>query len=138
MKTLLTLLLMFISFISFGQDVKPTGLLPIQAPGFYYYQTDSSVWIYKGSTLGWTKLVSKKMLKQSIDSLSFIGYSIMYEQEVITSGTTTYTIPFKLRDKTMVYYNGILLRSTQWIGIGTTSLTIGVYPVEKDFIKIQN
>lgn len=222
MKKLLTFLFLFVAILSFGQDVRPSGMLTIQSPGFYYYQDDTTVWIYKGSALGWTKLASHRDVQHKIDSLSTLGYtkievnnllalklnksasdtivyilntaintklssedatiainalnadiagkvdkvtgkslvldteiakihtagsdnqdlsefySTMYEKEVTASGTTTYTIPFTLREKTLVYYNGILLRATQWQGIGTTNLTIGVNPIEKDFIKIQN
>src|SRR5665647_2919927 len=70
---LITIALILTTWLQ-AQDTKPSGLLTIQSPGFYYYQTDSSVWIYKGSVYGWTKLASKRMLNHSIDSLSNLGY----------------------------------------------------------------
>lgn len=68
MKGFLIILFLCLSFISFSQDVKPTDVVNfknIQSPSFSYYVTDSSVWIWKGSTYGWTKLTSAR------DSLIF-------------------------------------------------------------------
>ena len=65
MKTLfLAFAFCFLALSQYAQDAKPvsTNFKAIQSPQFYYYTTDSSVWIYKGTPYQWTELsrVSKK------------------------------------------------------------------------------
>ena len=65
MRRILTILLLFICSGIFGQDIKPISpnFKALQSPSFSYFTTDSSVWIYKGVTYGWTKLVGYKHKK---------------------------------------------------------------------------
>lgn len=62
MKKLIILLFIFIGLFVKGQDIKPISPLfkNLQTPSWSYYLNDSSVWIYKGSVYGWTKLMSMK------------------------------------------------------------------------------
>jgi hypothetical protein len=141
MKQLLTLLLIILSLQSFAQDTRPANaatLKLLQTPSFSYNLPDSSLWLYKNKDYGWTKMASYYKTQYKIDSVRNSMYSKMYEVEVSVEGQTSYTIPFTLRSKTMVYYNGILLRSSQWFGVGTTYITIGVETRINDYIKIQN
>jgi len=62
MKKSLFVLFLFTSVLAFGQDTKPVSanfkqLQTPNNPAFYYFTTDSSVWVYKG-TYGWTKLAN--------------------------------------------------------------------------------
>ena len=68
MRKILTILLAFLTVSLFGQDIKPISpnFKPLQSPSFSYYTTDSTVWIYKGITYGWTKLVNAKDLADTI------------------------------------------------------------------------
>lgn len=68
MRKILTILLLFICSILFGQDIKPVSpnFKLLQSPSFSYFTTDSTVWIYKGSLYGWTKLASYKDLKDTL------------------------------------------------------------------------
>ncbi len=58
MKKLFTLFLLFTTIILNGQDSPPTGsnFKSIPTYTFKYYTPDSTVWMYKGSTYGWTGL----------------------------------------------------------------------------------
>lgn len=50
---------------SFSQDIKPIDPInfkPLQSPTFSYMMLDSSVWIFKGNTYGWTKLATNAQL----------------------------------------------------------------------------
>lgn len=65
-------------------------------------------------------------------------YKDRYEIIVTSSDEATYTVPFVLKEKTMIFYNGNLLRSSVWMGIGTSSLTIDGNIRIKDVITVQN
>ena len=62
MKKLLLILFIFISVICRSQDTAPTGVdfksLPTYS--FKYYAADSTIWMYKGTTYGWTKIPRDK------------------------------------------------------------------------------
>lgn len=80
MKRVLTILsLLFFVILSFGQDIKPISpnFKPLQSPSFSYYVTDSTVWIYKGATYGWTKLTSER------DVLKLIKNAITYYNDTV-------------------------------------------------------
>ncbi len=68
MRRLLLILALLISALVNAQDIKPISpnFKPLQSPSFSYFTTDSTVWIYKGATYGWTKLVNAKDLKDTI------------------------------------------------------------------------
>lgn len=139
MKKLLTILFLFLAFFVKAQDIIPidTAYHSLATYSFKYYTKDSSVWIYKGAKYQTTKLVSNKRLNFLIDSIASATYSNTYEVEVSTPGVSTYAVPVPLKAKTMVFYNGILVRSNLWSGIGTTSLVVGLQTDIRDYIKIQ-
>ena len=56
MKKLLTILFLFITIIANCQDTPPSGtnFKSIPTYSIKYYTVDSTIWVYKGSTYGWT------------------------------------------------------------------------------------
>jgi hypothetical protein len=59
MKKSLVILLLLVASIARGQDEKPKDLSSfrfLSSPFFFYNLPDSSVWIYKGQSYGWTQL----------------------------------------------------------------------------------
>lgn len=89
MKKLLILFAFLLSgILANSQDTPPTGtnfkMLPTYS--FKYYTINGEVWIYKGSTYGWTKLSSKyvtdsllSVLKHKNDSITNPGYATNYK-----------------------------------------------------------
>jgi len=143
MKKTLTILILLISSVTKGQlPIHPmptdTAIHTIPTYSFRQYTADTSTWMYKGLKYPPAKLAEYYKTQWKIDSIRNEMYSKMYEIEVDTEDQTSYVLPFPLRTKTMVYYNGQLLRSSQWFGVGTTYLTVGVETQIKDYIKIQN
>lgn len=67
MKKLLTILFLFISILANSQDIAPTGInfKSIPTHSFKYYTPTEAVWMYKGSTYGWTNLA------KGLDSLQY-------------------------------------------------------------------
>lgn len=67
-KILSTLMLLFtVAFLSKGQDIKPIDPInfkALQSPSWSYMTLDSAIWIYKGSTYGWTKIHGDTHLKR--------------------------------------------------------------------------
>lgn len=61
------MLLLTVAFLSKGQDVKPIDPInfkALQSPSWSYMTLDSAVWIFKGSTYGWTKIHGDTHLKR--------------------------------------------------------------------------
>ena len=58
MKKIFTLFLLFASIVLRAQETPPSGsnFKTLPTYSFKYYTPDSSVWIYKGTTYGWTKI----------------------------------------------------------------------------------
>jgi hypothetical protein len=58
MKKFFALILLSLSIITYGQETPPVGIDFKTLPTFTfkYYSPDQSVWMYKGSTYGWTNL----------------------------------------------------------------------------------
>jgi hypothetical protein len=136
MKKLLFILTFFVlTNIVKGQDVAPTdtSFHAIPTYSLKYQTTTKRPWIDKGPKYGKTELATHKQMRAAVDST----YSHTYEVEVTTPGVSTYTVPAPLKAKTMVFYNGNLIRSALWSGVGTTSLVVGVDINIYDYIKIQ-
>lgn len=119
MKRILTILLTLLTISLFGQDIKPISpnFKPLQSPSFSYYTNDSTVWIYKGSALGWTKLFGAKTVQHKIDSLAIHGASTVInsyvgKKQVTTTNNNVYwTIPFghtKYFLSIYAYYNRLI------------------------------
>ena len=77
MKKLIILIFLLASYFVKAQDIQPTGtnFKSITSHSISYYVTDSTVWIFKGATYGWTKLASYRNLKRTVDSLAHLGYT---------------------------------------------------------------
>ena len=77
MKKLLLILFLLCSFLVRAQDHQPSGVnwKTGFSTSFGYYLTDSTVWIFKGSTYGWTELASHRDVKKVVDSLAHLGYT---------------------------------------------------------------
>jgi hypothetical protein len=82
MRKLIAILLLVVTFSVSGQDTRPNSpdFKNLRSPSFSYFVTDSSVWIYKGNTYGWTKLISDRKVRFLIDSIA--NYT------PVSSGTT--------------------------------------------------
>ena len=95
MKRVLTILLTFLTISLFGQDIKPISpnFKPLQSPSFSYYTTDSSVWIYKGATYGWTKLASaRNVINNQVTGVTVSGTNTKtFTLTQIYGGTKTTT-----------------------------------------------
>ncbi|MFZ4705470.1 MAG: hypothetical protein ACOYMF_05625 [Bacteroidales bacterium] len=86
MKKLVSiLLLLFYATALFGQDAPPVGatVKTLQSPGFKYNTADSTVWMYKGATYGWNRLLTRR------DSVSGSGGSGDYYWKIRSGATET-------------------------------------------------
>lgn len=66
------------------------------------------------------------------DTLTF------YETMISVDDDVGHTVPFVLRPTAHVWFNGTLLKQDDWVGVGTTELTILGNVKIYDYIKIQN
>lgn len=140
MKRLLFIIFVFSAILVNGQ-VKPTNpeFKIEQAPYnkvWGFNKLDSTQWGYS-SWSDWQKYFTAKHIQHMIDSLAYEADAPLYEIVVPTSGVTTYTLPWKLRTNSMVFYNGNLLPNSKWNGAGTIYVTISGHIVVKDIIKIK-
>lgn len=74
-------------------------------------------------------------------TLSGLGAQPLLEYNetiVSTAGVVAYVLPFTLKTTTFVWFNGTLLKQSNWSGVGTTTLTLLVNTEIYDTIKIQN
>lgn len=69
-KTITLMLLLTVAFLSFSQDIRPIGCTNLQSPSWSVYGVDGSLYIYKNSTLGYTKILSADLVQAKIDSLA--------------------------------------------------------------------
>lgn len=99
MKKLLLILTIFLtSGICFAQDPKPTtNLVTLPTYSFSYHTSDSTVWMYKGSTHQWTKLFRTWYSKSAgnvitaihaSDTLNFAVYKLVADS-VLAAGYFT-------------------------------------------------
>jgi lipopolysaccharide export system protein LptC len=141
MKKLLFIFLILISCLAYGQtgETKPAGAKVLQTPNnpiFYFLPADTAAYIYMGQ-YGILKLAGAKQVQHKIDSLAHEADAPIYEIEVSTAGMTTYTLPWKLRSNSLVFYNGNLLPNAKWNGTGTIYFTVSGHVLIKDVIKIK-
>lgn len=62
--------------------------------------------------------------------------SRVYKEELATT-KVIFTLSFPLTSSTLVSFNGVLLRDTQWDGIGTTTLTLYLDTKENDYLLVK-
>ena len=137
MRKILTLLLLLLTFSVSAQFTKPTGAVAIPTYSFFRIPGDSTTVIYQGSVNLYNPLLSKSdstKVKGYVTNYSMIGYEVT----VTVDGVTSYTMPFALRSRANVFYNGQLLKKSLWYGVGTTYLSVSVDTRVNDYIKIQN
>lgn len=143
MKKLLTILAVLISIFALAQDAKPVdaNLKTLQSPNnviWYYNTSTQKIGMWKGAYL-YNEFFSAKKLQFKIDSLKTHAdtkYGDYYENEVTVAGTTSYILPYQLRAKSQVWYNGVLLRPAQWNGIGTIYISISGDIRVKDYFTV--
>lgn len=158
MKKIIFLLFLFLSVLLQGQDIRPIGVTNIPTPSWSFYGPEGSLYIYKGSTYGFTKILSANKVQEKVDSLVSLNYIMEkdsstkyvtpfqliqslptgFELEVITPGITQISLPFTLSARTLVWYNGAIISKNLWAGLGTQSITLFIATKEKDLLKIQN
>lgn len=123
------------------EQAKPTGTVPMVTPDnitFYLNKVDTTLWSKLGR-YGDFKMFSAKQVQHKIDSIKIQSYynsGNYYEEEVTVAGTTSYALPDTLKSKSQVWYNGDLLRRSQWNGIGTIYISISGDIRKKDYFTI--
>lgn len=58
--------------------------------------------------------------------------------EISSDNQINITIPFKLKQSSKVFYNGVVIREGQWSGVGTNILTVNFSTKVYDFLFITN
>ena len=106
-KLLLGFMLLLLSAVSIGQNIAPTGAnMKLVQNTFYYFTTDSTLWLYKNATYGWTKVATGNNLQFKIDSVFQNVYNKSQSdtkfQTVIATGTSA---QYFRGDKTMQTLN---------------------------------
>lgn len=61
-----------------------------------------------------------------------------FHYEILSDNQTNITIPFKLKQSSKVFYNGVVIREGQWSGVGTHILTVNFSTKVYDFLFIAN
>ena len=59
-----------------------------------------------------------------------------WQYEVASNAENNFSTPFDLASTSTILYNGYPLRSSQWSGAGTSTLTVSVSTKQYDFITI--
>lgn len=70
------MLLLTVAFLSFGQDIRPIGCTNLQSPSWSVNLVDGSLYIWKNSTLGFTKVLSADLVQTKVDSIAY--YRVPY------------------------------------------------------------
>jgi hypothetical protein len=65
---------------------------------------------------------------------SLTAYS--YEYEIASNGETTKVMPFVIRDKTKIAYNGSTLREANWSGMYSSVLALNIPTLQADHVSI--
>ncbi len=61
-----------------------------------------------------------------------------FEKELVADGENNIVISFSLVTSSKIYYNGALLRQSQWSGVGLSTLTLILDTREKDILVVTN
>lgn len=142
MKKLLLIILLFLATFVKAQ-VPGSGFTTVTPGNWKYNSTTKQLVPYLGSSVYWWG-VSQSQLKAKLDSISssfnslLTAFPFTYDITVTSSGNTTFLLPFLLRANSMIYYNGTIVKSDIWSGVGTNSITLNVDSKINDLIKIQN
>lgn len=99
----------------FSEGLRP-GYTTIEEEGTIRFDgSDMQVYV-DGS---WTSMTSK-----------------VYEEE-LTTNKTIFSLGFKLESSSMVYFNGQVVKSDLWSGVGTTTLTLSLDTRQYDHIYVK-
>jgi hypothetical protein len=96
---------------------------------------DTSVFKLKSDTINVEGYVPvNRMTKQLVakqDTLSIF-------KQYFINGVTTYSLPFTLKSKALIFVNGSILNDNLYSGVGTSNLTLYIDPKQYDYLKILN
>jgi hypothetical protein len=106
MKKLILIIFVFASLVAKSQDIQPSGAnwKTGFSTSFGYYLADSTVWIYKGTTYGWTELASHRDVKKVVDSLAHLGYTKIEVNNLLSAKLNSadslnkYVTPYYIRN----------------------------------------
>ena len=59
-----------------------------------------------------------------------------WQYELPSNFQNSFTIPFKVISTSIISYNGMPLRRSQWSGVGTSTITLSLDTREYDYISI--
>lgn len=144
MEKLILLIFLFTGFFAHAQDTKPVDannkvLNSPNNPIFYYNTVTKKIGLWKGAYL-YNEFFTAKQVRFMIDSIqnhtSGSAYESNYEFTIIDAGTSSYILPDTLRTKSQVWYNGVLLRKSQWSGTGTIYISISGDFKVKDYFTV--
>ena len=93
----------------------------------------------------WHKLLNDSIISGNetwtstkINAMLSVTTMQQFEIEIANSGTTNVAVPFPLKNTSLVWVNGYILRNNLWAGIGTSTITLFVDIKSRDLLKIQN
>ena len=61
-----------------------------------------------------------------------------WAKEAAADAENSWSLPFVLKPTTVIIYNGIPLRSTQWTGVGLSTLNVSLDVRKYDYLTIIN
>lgn len=59
-----------------------------------------------------------------------------WQHEIVSDAQNNFSTPFPLLSTSVIWYNGSVIRSSQWSGIGTSILTVSLDTRQYDFINL--
>lgn len=101
------MLLLMVAFLSLGQDIRPIGCTNIQSPSWSVNLADGSLYIWKNSTIGFTKVLSADLVQAKIDSLATAKQDTI---TLTTGGTGAAT--FDGQNLNIPIYSGVVSDAT--------------------------
>jgi hypothetical protein len=130
------------AFISVGQN--NTGENVGSGAGVYYGKRDTilqfrriagqnGIIATENSNIVDIKLIQKDI---SYDSLANKPVPGVFQYEVVSDAQNNFTTTFPLLSTSVIWYNGSVIRSSQWSGIGTSTLTVSLDTKQYDFINL--
>jgi hypothetical protein len=98
--------------------------------------------LYAEKALTATKLATAK----NINGIPFDGSADItitatgqhFEKELVSDGENSIALAFSLEATSRIYYNGTLLKSGQWSGVGSTTLKLILDTRQKDQLTVTN
>ena len=130
MRKLIFILIVFLtSGICFAQDIKPTSnLVTLPTYSFSYHTSDSTVWMYKGSTYQWTKLFRTWYVKSagnviapihSSDTLNLSVYKMVADSILSEGYATNWRLQHKIDSLYALTYRPVYQIDVTTNGVST-------------------